>query len=171
MPRKAAWWQHIPAALEQLRHITLPVVDRAGLEGLLHVHRRDAIRLMHRLGGYQAGRTFLIDRGQLIGQLEKLISSDDYGREKRRWVKLSDELARCRQELHARTIVIPALEETWQRHLRDLPRGIELHPGKLEITFQGTVELLQSLLELAQAISNDFEKFQTLIEGDEPNRL
>src|SRR6267378_3797825 len=86
MPRKAEWWQHIPFALEQLRSSTLPVIDRAGLETLLNVHRRDAIRLMHRFGGYQAGRTFLIDRVQLIARLEHLISTDDYSYEKRRWV-------------------------------------------------------------------------------------
>jgi hypothetical protein len=164
MPRKAEWWQHIPFALEQLRSSTLPVIDRAGLETLLNVHRRDAIRLMHRFGGYQAGRTFLIDRVQLIARLEHLISTDDYSHEKRRWVKLSDELDRSRHELQARAVVIPAPQETWRHHLQDLPSGIQIHPGKLEITFQGTVELLQSLLELAQAISNDFEKFQALLE-------
>jgi len=171
MPRKAEWWQHIPSALEQLHSITLPVIDLAALESLLHVHRRDAIRLMHRFGGYLAGRTFLIDRVHLIAQLETWVTSEDYGRERRRWVKLSEALARSRHELQARAVVIPAPEEIWRRHLQDLPRGIQIHPGKLEITFQGTVELLQSLLELSQAISNDFEKFQILIEGGDPNQM
>ena len=66
-------------------------------------------------GGYLAGRTFLIDRVHLIAQLEKWVSTDDYGRERRRWVKLSEALARSRQELQARAVVIPAPEEIWRR--------------------------------------------------------
>ena len=58
--------QQLPAALDELRRFPAPVLDRAALEKLLRVERRTAIRLLHRFGGFQAGKTFLVDRLQLI---------------------------------------------------------------------------------------------------------
>jgi hypothetical protein len=52
-------------------------VDRAILEKVLRIERRTAIRLMNRFGGFQTGKTFLIDRLQLIEQLEQLDRGDD----------------------------------------------------------------------------------------------
>lgn len=62
----------------QLRGFPAPVVDRASLETLLHVSRRDTIRLLHRFGGYQAGRTFLIGRPQLAHALEAVLKDEPY---------------------------------------------------------------------------------------------
>ena len=69
MPRKSEWLQQLPSALEELRRFPAPVVDRAALQKLLRVERRTAIRLLHRFGGFQAGKTFLIDRVELIAAL------------------------------------------------------------------------------------------------------
>ena len=76
MPRQAEWLQQVPAALKALEHVTTPVIDRATLEKLLRIHRRSAIRLMHRFGGYQAGRTFLIDRPALMRQLRRIAAGE-----------------------------------------------------------------------------------------------
>ena len=37
-----------------------------------------AIELMYRLGGYQTGKTFRIDRGQLIAELDRVAARPDY---------------------------------------------------------------------------------------------
>jgi hypothetical protein len=54
--------QRLPAALDELRRFPAPVVDRTIVEKVLRIHRRTAIRLLHRCGGLQAGKTFLIGR-------------------------------------------------------------------------------------------------------------
>jgi hypothetical protein len=55
-------------SLDKLRDFPAPVVDRAIVERVLRLHRRTAIRLLHRCGGFQAGKT-LSDRpaGTLSG--------------------------------------------------------------------------------------------------------
>src|SRR5436305_14886785 len=78
MPKPSDWTPLIPHALQQLRSMRSKVVDRAIVQQLLKVHRRTAIRLMHQLGGEQAGKTFLVDREHLIRELEAFLPSDSW---------------------------------------------------------------------------------------------
>jgi len=72
MPAKAPWLLHIPEIIAMLETFEVPVVDRAIIERLFGLRRRRAIELLHRFGGYQAGRTFLSDRRVLIEHLLRL---------------------------------------------------------------------------------------------------
>jgi hypothetical protein len=58
MPAKALWLLQIPEIVALLETFDVPVVDRAVIERLFGLRRRRAIELLHRFGGYQAGRTF-----------------------------------------------------------------------------------------------------------------
>lgn len=162
VPRKSEWFQYVPAALEELAQFPAPVVDRATLERLLRLGRREAIRLMHRFGGYMAGKTFLIDRFHLIRQLEAITAGDEFGREQRRMDRLTNHLSSVRRELAARRIRIEPPESPTPA----LPAGVRLTRGLLQIEFTGTEQLLQRLLGLAQTISADYEKFRDLTEPD-----
>lgn len=62
MPAKALWLLHVPGIVSQLETFDVPVVDRAIVEHLFGLQRRQAIELLHRFGGYRAGWTFLVDR-------------------------------------------------------------------------------------------------------------
>lgn len=159
MPRKTEWMLRIPEALERLGRFPAPVVDRAALEDLLGIHRRMAIRLMHRFGGFQAGRTFLVDRGRLAEQLAGIRDSEEYSSEQRRWVRFVEALDQARQIHKSRQVTIPPPSSSENRR-------IVLEPGRLEVRFTTTIELLQSLLELAQEIGNDFEAVRGRIEQD-----
>jgi hypothetical protein len=48
--------------------------------------------------------------------------------------------------------------------LRDLPEHISLSPGRLEITADSTVAMLESLALLAQAMQNDLAQVQAVLE-------
>jgi len=156
MPRKPEWYQQLPAALAMIRKFPAPVVDRAGLETLLQVSRRAAIRLMHRFGGYQAGRTFLIAREDLARQLEAIRDGDNYQWESRRRERLDRALQK--------KIVIQVTSEAKSRKLLNLPSGVELERRRLEIRFESTEELLRQLFEFSQAISADYESFSSWID-------
>jgi hypothetical protein len=93
--------EQLPAALDELRAFPAPVIDRAILEKVLRIERRTAIRLMNRFGGFQSGKTFLIDRLQLINQLEQLDRGDDAMVERDRRGRLSDELEKPAASLPA----------------------------------------------------------------------
>jgi hypothetical protein len=164
VPRKSEWMKGVPAALEELRRFPALVIDRAILEKVLRVERRTAIRLMHQFGGFQTGKTFLIDRAQLIEQLERIARGEDFAIERDRRARLSDELEKARRLAPGRRIKIDAAPDVQGRVMKDLPAGIHLKPGELRIEFFGAEDLLRHLYELSQAMVNDFGRFQAVIE-------
>jgi hypothetical protein len=133
------------------------VLDRAAIEEIFRVRRRRAIELLHRFGGYQAGKTFLIDRASLLRQLETLEQGPGFRAEKTRRRRLAE-------DLRARAIPIPV-----PRPAAGLP-GVSLRPGELRIEFTGTEELLRRLLELAIAIRNDYERFDATASSEAADR-
>ena len=143
----------------------MPVVDRAGIEHIFGLKRRRAIELMHQFGGYQAGRTFLVDRARLLEALQSQESREDYSVEKRRRERLGDVVEASREHLIAMRVRIPVRATAARASLDRLAPGVLLLPGMLSIEFQHPVELLEKLYELAQAISHDFDKFEELLPG------
>src|SRR5450756_776199 len=84
MPAKPEWLLRLPEIRTELEHLDVPIVDRCGIERIFGLKRRRAIELLHQFGGYQAGRTFLLDRARLLEALQSLESGEDYTAEKRR---------------------------------------------------------------------------------------
>ena len=146
--------------------MSVPFLDRAVIERLFDVRRRRAIQLMSALGGgYLVGKTFLIDRLKLIGELEAIASGEEFIFETRRKERLVDELDRSRKLIAGRKVVIATADDTHDRMVKDLPAGIQLRPGELRIEFFGTEDLLRHLFELSQAILNDYKKFEEVCES------
>lgn len=162
MPRKSEWLERLPAILTQLHAFPAPVIDRATVEELFQLRRRESIRLLHRFGGFQAGKTFLISREDLIRQLEDL--GDDVRAESKRRRRLTEHLDKARQEISARRIPIPANRQDSVGSVRQLGPYVRLTPGRLEIEFKTSEELLARLFELARSIANDFDGFTRLLE-------
>ncbi|MGD0359285.1 MAG: hypothetical protein ABSC93_00355 [Bryobacteraceae bacterium] len=160
MPAKAQWLLHVPEILAELSALDVPVVDRAVCERLFRLRRRRAIDLIRGFGGYQAGRTFLVDRPKLVAQLEQIRDSPDFKMEWHRKERLAERLEAMRR-LQAGTRVAIAVEPaTLYQRLPDLPAGVGLSPGALHIQFGSSEELLSKLFALAQAIANDYEAFE-----------
>jgi hypothetical protein len=166
MPAKPEWLLRLPEIRAELEHLDVPVVDRAGIEHIFGLRRRRAIELMHQFGGYQSGRTFLVDRVRLLEALHSLESREDYAAEKRRRERLGDVVEASREHLIAMRVRIPVRAAVARASLDRLTPGILLSPGVLTIEFQCPTELLERLYWLAQAISHDFEKFEGLLPGD-----
>jgi hypothetical protein len=166
MPAKAQWLLRVPDILAELSALDVPVVDRAVCERLFHLRRRRAIDLIRCFGGYQAGRTFLVDRPKLIAQLEQIRDSADFKMEWRRKERLAERLDAMRRLQAGIRVAIPAEPETLRHRLPDLPPGVGLSPGALQIQFQSPEELLSKLFALAQAIANDYEAFEKRTSGE-----
>ncbi len=164
MPRKPEWIEQLPFALEELRLFPAPVIDRAILEKVLRIERRTAIRILNRFGGFQSGKTFLIDREKLIARLEEISRGEDVTAERDRRARLSDELEKTRRLAPGRKVRIDTAADVRDRVLADLPAGIHLRPGELRIEFFGAEDLLRHLYELSQAMVNDFGRFQKAVE-------
>jgi hypothetical protein len=165
MPAKAQWLLRVPEILAELSALDVPVVDRAVCERLFRLRRRRAIDLIRWFGGYQAGRTFLVDRPQLVAQLEHIRDSADFKMEWRRKERLSERLDAIRRLQAGASVAIAAKPETLRQRLPHLPAGVGLTPGTLQIQFQSSEELLSKLFALAQAIANDYEAFEKRASG------
>ncbi|MGC9947924.1 MAG: hypothetical protein ABSF64_16280 [Bryobacteraceae bacterium] len=165
MPAKAQWLLRIPEILVELSVLDVPVVDRAVCERLFRLRRRRAIDLIRGFGGYQAGRTFLLDRPKLIAQLEHIRDSPDFKMEWQRKERLAERLDAIRRWQAGARVAIALEPETLSQRLPDLPDGVGLTPGALHIRFQSPEELLSKLFALAQAIANDYEAFEKRTSG------
>ena len=165
MPAKPEWLLRLPEIRAELEHLAVPIVDRAGIERIFGLKRRRAIELMHEFGGYQAGRTFLVDRARLLEALHSLESREDYVVEKRRRERLRDVVEASREHLILTRVQIPVHAAAVRPSLDRLAPGVFLIPGMLSIEFRHPIELLEKLYSLAQAISHDFERFEELLPG------
>ena len=162
MAGKASGLFRIPEILAQLRQVDIPVVDRAVIEQLFVLKRRRAIELLHQFGGYQAGRTFLIDRQRLIRFLERLEQGDDFTFEIGRREHLSAGLDALRRHHVGATVRIPVEPEVFNARMRQLNEGVRIASGQLIIQFSSKEDLLAKLFELAQAAANDYETFESM---------
>ena len=162
MPPQPLWLLHVPRIIEQLRRLEVPVLDRAVIEKLFGLKRRQAIQLLHRFGGYQAGRTFLVDRQELVEQLEAIRDGETFRYEQRR--RLVAELESVRKYLQAAAVKIP-LRPQARYQIATLPPDVDLQPGRLRVEFDGVEALLAKLFELAHSAANDFERFRNAVES------
>jgi hypothetical protein len=157
LPAQPAWLLRLPAIRAAVSAVSVAVLDRASIEAIFRVRRRRAIELLHRFGGYQAGKTFLVDRNALLRQLEMLEAGAAFGQEKARRRRVSEEIDQAKAVLRGRAISIPPVDS-----VAGVPEGARLRAGELRIAFDDSEDLLRQLLELAMVIRNDYEGFDRM---------
>lgn len=162
MPTKPSWILELPRIRKVLESLETPVIDRAGVEEIFGVRRRRAVQLMHKFGGYQAGRTFLVERGKLL-QAVCRIETGEYDWELGRRKRLVAEIERAKQLLPGRQVRLVAPADVVERRMADLSAGVHLQPGELRIEFNGAEDLLRQMFELSQAIMNDYRRFEEIV--------
>jgi hypothetical protein len=101
----------------------------------------------------------LVDRHVLIGNLRRVAAGEEFGWESRRKERLDGAIDRLRRYQTAARVSIPVPPDVFSRKLKDLSPGLVLEPGHLHVTFSGAEDLLAKLFELAQAASNDYDRF------------
>lgn len=170
MPARPAWHARVPDILEILRRPASssgrglpPVLDRAAFENLFQVSRRQAIRLMRDFGGYQSGKTFLVERDVLIDRLVALAETGSVTRATERRQRILDSIRFARREDQARKVAVPAPSAV---NASSLPRGVDrVGPGCIQIRYSSATELLSRIVDLATSAAGDFESFQRQVEG------
>jgi hypothetical protein len=159
MPAPSQWLLELPGIIRTLEVLETPVIDRSLVEKLFGLKRRQAIDLCHRFGGFQAGRTFLVDRLHLIGELERIHRDPDFEVETHRRERLSVTVNEARRLRAGAEVRLPVARDALDCRMRDLPDGIRLEAGCLTVCFNRPEELLAKLFELAKAAHNDYEAF------------
>lgn len=167
MPRKSAWLHRLEEILEVLPSVPHQVLGRAEIEKLFVVSSRQAIRILHRLGAHPSGGAWVIGRKELEEKLAALLEDDQVVFERERRQRLTEKLQQEARIRRTRQVEIPAAPY----------QGIEMLPpevrftrdGQLTVEFNTPVELLQRLLLLAQAASEDWDEFSALVTAGKVN--
>jgi hypothetical protein len=165
MPMKTSWLLRVPEIRQEVTALDVPVLDRNLFERLFHVRRRRAIEIMHSLGAYQTAQALLIDRAEVVRQLEALEAGVEFAIAGRRRQRLQDALEKIRRDRAAAAVRIQVNTDMADWSLARLPAGICLQPDSLHVDFRGAQDLLSKLYELARVVGSDFEAFQSLVGG------
>jgi hypothetical protein len=159
LPRPVKWSRDLYPIRERAARSKTETWSRQDIEHLFNVGRATAQTLMKAIGEIQSvGAAHFVERSSLLGFLEEMISAPSV-----------DEALRQRF-LEADAPPAPKALRVALPHnlrsvmLRDLPEHIRLSPGRLEITADSAVMMLQSLTLLAQAMQNDLERVRSVLE-------
>jgi hypothetical protein len=165
MPPLPGWYLKVPALLESLKAPgSPPFLDRAAIEHLFHLRRRQAIRLMGMCGGYQVGKTFLVERKSVTAYLERVAKTGlpkTAIQRKQRVLEVLNQVENARTARLARIATGIGAPRT-----SSLPGAFRLvAPGQLQINFTGAEDLLARVAEMISLAASNFAEFQAAIEG------
>ena len=166
MPTQPQWFPRLTQILTEIERLEQGSwLDRQAVERLFAVKDRRARNLIRQFGGdTRIGNAWAIQRERLIEALQAIQRGDDFKWDYRRRRRIADVLEQARREHPARQFEIRVPAETLFRTLGSLPSAIQIAPGELRIQFRKLEELLTHLLDVAQAMTNDFESFEDLMD-------
>lgn len=159
MPALPSWYARIPEILAVLEGAP-PILDRPAFERLFQVSRRQAIRLMASSGGWQVGKTFVVDRDSLVRFLSGIQHSPGARHAQQRKQRI---LGLLRQRV---VVASPgAVSEKSGSGQRLSWEGISLAgPGRLMIEYANAADLLAKIAALATAAASDYPLFRESVE-------
>ena len=159
MPAKPRWLLAIPDAIRQLEALDREWLTRRDLERLFGVSRARAATLMQTFGAELTGNQRTLPRTQLLRQLRKHRARAAFRGEAERRERLLTELGTAR--LTGIRVAVPV--EALEARLSGLPAGVSVEPGRIEVRFRGAQDAVGRLFALAQALTNDYDRFETLV--------
>jgi hypothetical protein len=168
MPAHPLWLDRLPALQAQVADDSAPFWwDRAAIEQLFGLRRRQAISLLHQMGAEWVGTNLAIERSALRRFLEDPRRRNAHQEEQTRTARVATALGQLRREQQARQIAIPLPAAPERLDFAGLPAGIDLQRHQLTIAYETTAELLEKLVALAQALMHDFETFEAKLRAPE----
>ena len=159
VPAKPRWLLSIPDAISQLEQLDRTLLTRRDIEHLFGVSKVRAAALMKTFGAEMTGNLRTLPRTKLLQQLKKHRGRAAFRGEEERRARLVAELQKAR--LTGVRFKVPA--ETMSAQLANLPEGVSVARGRIEVRFDGAEDALERLYALAQALGNDYERFEELV--------
>ena len=159
MPATPRWLLAIPDAIRQLAALDRDLLTRRDVEQLFGVSRARAATLMQTFGAALTGNQRTLPRAQLLRQLRKHRARAAFCGEADRRERLLTELRTAR--LTGIRVAVPV--EALEGRLASLPEGVHVARDRIEVRFSGAQDAVARLYALAQALSNDYDRFETLV--------
>jgi hypothetical protein len=159
MARPVKWSRDLHSIRERAAHARTETWGRLDIEQLFGVGRATAQTLMKAIGEVQpVGGAHFVERSSLLSFLDAMIDAPDFDLALRSRVREAD----APPSPKPLRVALPS--DLRSIMLRDLPENISLSPGRLEITADSAVVMLESLALLAQAMQNDLAQVQAIWE-------
>lgn len=159
--RAAGWLLRVPAAINQLE--TLPAetpLSTGDLASLLGLSSARAYELARSWGAEVRGRDLCLAASTVLAKLAEVADSEPFGDEIERQRVLRRRLSTA-EEL--RIALEPGHRSV--RGLGQLPPGVTVEPGRIEIVAASPKELLSGLVALAEALTHDLGGFAAVQRG------
>ena len=151
MPAKPRWLLAIPDAISQLEQLDRDLLTRRDIERLFGVGKVRAAALMKTFGAELVGNQRSLPWTRLLQQLKKHRGRAAFRVEEERRARVVAELQQAR--LTGVRFKVPV--ETMSAKLANLPEGVSVERGRIEVRFDGAEDALARLYTLAQALGND----------------
>ena len=163
MPAPPRWLLAIPDAIRQLDALDRDLLTRRDLERLFGVARARAATLMREFGAERTGNVLTLRRVDLLRFLRTRRQRTTFRREQER----RDRLVTTLRQARLTGIRVPVPAETLTGRLAALPPGVTVEADRIEVQFSNAQEAVARLFALAQALTNDYERFEALVGGGE----
>ena len=161
MPATPRWLLAIPDAIRQLEQLDRDLLIRRDLEQLFGVSKVRATQLMTTFGAGRTGPLLTLPRATLLRQLRRHRTGAAFRGEATRRARVVTAIRRARLTRIRVAVPVEALEA----RLAGLPDGVSVAPDRIEVRFSGAKDAVGRLFALAQALTNDYERFEALVEG------
>ena len=152
MPRPASWLPRLYDITRSVSNSVRSHYERRDLESLFELQPRATQKLLRLLPTNEVGTGLLVSRETLITFLEQVRDADDPALLFEQLRKDRPKTSRKKMRSFVQTDFAPA-------SFASLPQRVELYPGRLEVSFQTVDELAESLMKIAQLLTDDIELF------------
>ena len=159
MPRPVKWAVDLYQIRERALTSRTEAWSRSEIEHLFSVGRATAQTLMKAIGQVQTvGSAHFTDKAALTSFLDAMIAAPNAE------VEFRTRLAKAEPAPKRKALRVSLPGDLRHVMLPELPANIMLSAGRLEITAQTAVGMLESLLTLALVMQNDLDRFRLVIE-------
>ncbi len=159
MARTVQWSRDLHPLREKARHARTETWSRQDIERLFGISRPSAQNLMKAIGNVQTvGAAHFVDRNSLLSFLDDMIAADSVE------AALQQRLATSEPPPRPKALRVSLPEDLRRAMLPDLPANVSLSPGRIEITADTAVAMVESLFALAMVMQNDLGRWQKAIE-------
>jgi hypothetical protein len=163
VPASPTWLRRVPNAIEQLEGWAHDSLTRADLQTLLGVEKARAVQLMHEWGAERRGGRgdLLLEKGALMRRFKALRRGRQLVEEEQRVERVIGVL----QEARVSRVRVKVDRAIFGARLAGLPAGVSVERGRIVVEFRSARQAIEQLFALAQALPNDWERFEALNEG------
>lgn len=163
MARHPEWYLQLEPALAKLRQSpAAEILDRSRTEELFRLSRRDAIRLLHRLGARQKEGRLEIARTDVIAQLEAVQRGSAYQIWQASREQKLQKMGEARRTLTARRVPVEWPPDADFR-VANLPPSVQIAPGQITVSFATEEQLWRHLALLGRTAATDRAAFRAAI--------